>query len=445
MALIKDIILQVAFILFPIFSYHLFWLSKDHTHVLKPNKVIIICSTVSSSLFCVIWPIEIVDGIFFNLQGIPLFISFVYAGNLAGFLTTLTTFAYFLHSSHAQWFYILIFILAFAIFSSLMKKNWHKKTLKQKLTTSLLYGLYILLLSMVNFIIVSALHIRHLSANNIISHSISVLIFIIILIIAVYLIEYMRENALLRSELAKAEKLSIVSELAASVAHEVRNPLTVVRGFIQLIGNSPDTNLVQKKEYMNLVISELDRAQSIITDYLSLAGKDYITMKKVNLSNTLNDLTALLTSYANFKAVTFDYNIEKNIYVFGDEAKLKQVFINIMKNSIEAVPESGGLVSVEAFLRDETVIVKISDNGMGMSEDQIARLGEPYFTLKNTGTGLGLTVTYSILKNHGGSIRYTSEINKGTRATITLPFYIDTSNNNSHLTIESPIEKTETG
>lgn len=439
MDLIKDIILQVAFILFPIFSYHLFWLSKDPSHVLKPNKVIIIFSTVTSSLLCIIWPIEIVDGIFFNLQAIPLFISFVYAGNLAGFLTLLTTLAYLFHSFNIQWFHFLLFILAYSIYSSTLKKNWHKKQIKQKLISSLLYGLYILVLTFLNFAIVSVLNIFHISLENLVTLGVSILVLTLILLIAIYLIEYMRENALLRNELIKAEKLSIVSELAASVAHEVRNPLTVVRGFIQLIGSSSDTSIIQRKEYMDLVISELDRAQSIITDYLSLAGNDYISKEKIHLTNTLKDLTTLLTSYANFKAVTFDYMIDDQIYVFGDETKLKQVFINIMKNSIEAVPESGGLVTVKTILKEENIIVKITDNGIGMTKDQIARLGEPYYTLKEAGTGLGLTVTYSILKNHGGSIHYHSEPNKGTCATVNLPLYIE------DLTKEMVVDKKETG
>ncbi|MBM7605455.1 two-component system sporulation sensor kinase B [Metabacillus crassostreae] len=441
MDLIKDIFLQVAFILFPIFSYHLFWLSKDPSHVLKPNKVIITISTATSSLLCIIWPIEIVDGIVFNLQAIPLFISFVYAGNLAGFLTLLTTFAYLIHSLNFQWFHFLLFILAYSIYSISMKKNWHKKRIKQKLFSSFLYGVYILVIALSSFTIVSALNFYHTSVVNLVTLSVSIIILTFILMIAIYLIEYMRENALLRNELVKAEKLSIVSELAASVAHEVRNPLTVVRGFIQLIGNSTDTNIIQRKEYMDLVISELDRAQSIITDYLSLAGKDYISKEKIHLTNTLRDLTILLTSYANFKAVTFDYNIDDHIYVFGDETKLKQVFINIMKNSIEAVPEAGGLVTVKTILKEENIIVKITDNGIGMTKDQIARLGEPYYTLKETGTGLGLTVTYSILKNHGGTIRYHSELNKGTCAIVTLPLFKE----NLLITSNQHFDKKETG
>jgi two-component system sporulation sensor kinase B len=233
----------------------------------------------------------------------------------------------------------------------------------------------------------------------------------------------MKENALIRMELVNAEKMTIVSELAASVAHEVRNPLTVVRGFIQLIGSSTDMSLTKKREYMNLVLNELDRAETIISDYLGLASQQFMIKEKIDISNILEEVTMLMTSYANFKTVTIQKNFDNHLYVIGDKAKLKQVFINIIKNAIEAVPNVDGNVMIRAFISHEVVRIKVSDNGVGMSPEQIARLGEPYFTLKEKGTGLGLTVTHSIVKNHGGSIRYKSELNKGTVAIISLPIF----------------------
>jgi two-component system sporulation sensor kinase B len=176
---------------------------------------------------------------------------------------------------------------------------------------------------------------------------------------------------------------------------------------------------------MNLVLTELDRAQSIISDYLGLAGQHYISKEKIDVSETLKEITKLMTSYANYKTVSIKCDIDSHLYVFGDQAKLKQVFINIIKNAIEAVPNVDGKVAIKAFVSHEVVRIKITDNGIGMSEVQIARLGEPYYTLKEKGTGLGLTVTYSIIKNHEGSIRFKSEPNKGTIAIVSLPYLIE--------------------
>jgi two-component system sporulation sensor kinase B len=420
MELIKNFILQITFIVLPIFTYHLFWLSKNHAYILKPNKVLITCCTILSSFLCIVWPIEIIDGLIVNLQAIPLFISFVYGGYIPGLLTLLTTFAYKLHIE-LEWYFTVASIISYCILPLFLHLKWQQFGFKRKLGWAVIHGAVLLGCTLLSLFFVSVLHIiSFLTVANI---TISIFVLTLILLFAIYLVEYIKENALIRMELVKAEKLTLVSELAASVAHEVRNPLTVVRGFVQLIGSSTDNNITQKREYMNLVLAELDRAQSIITDYLGLASQQFISKEKMDLTETLDEIRTLMLSYANFKAVTLNCDLESPLYVLGDQAKLKQVFINLIKNAIEAVPNMAGNVTIRAYVSYEVVRVKISDNGVGMSTEQITRLGEPYYTLKENGTGLGLTVTYSIIKNHGGSIRYKSEPNKGTIAIVSLPTY----------------------
>lgn len=424
MELIKDLILQITFIILPIFTYHLFWLSKTHSYVLKPNKVLITCSTILSAFLCILWPIELMEDLFFNLQAIPVFVSFVYAGYLPGLLTLLTTFAYGIHYFDLEWYFVVASLITYCFLPFLLHNKWQNFRLKKKLLSSFLYGASILGFTLFFLSIVSVLKSVQFSLEKLLITSVAIIVLTLILLFAIYLIEYMKENAMIRMELVNAEKMTIVSELAASVAHEVRNPLTVVRGFVQLLGSSTDNNVTQKREYMNLVLTELDRAQSIISDYLGLASQQYIAKEKIDLSKTLEEIKTIMTSYANFKTVSIQGDIDRHLYVIGDQAKLKQVFINIIKNAIEAVPNVDGKVAIKAFVSHEVVRIKISDNGVGMTQEQIARLGEPYYTLKEKGTGLGLTVTYSIVKNHGGSIRYKSEPNKGTIAIVSLPFHL---------------------
>ncbi|PMC40657.1 hypothetical protein CJ195_02775 [Bacillus sp. UMB0899] len=432
MELVKDIILQTTFVILPIFIFHLFWLSRNHLNALKTNIPLITIGCMISAILCIITPIEIIDGVYFNLHTIPLFIAIAYGGYIPGFLTLLSTLAYFVYPYEYSLFYLFISIVVYSVISLSIRNNWLTYTLRKKFIFSLLYGVTILCYSIVSFIIVSVLDDEAIKLNPIILISISIVILTLLLTLLIYLTEYMRSTAVLRLELVKAEKLSIVSELAASVAHEVRNPLTVVRGFVQLIGNSPESTDSQRKEYMNLVLAELDRAQSIITDYLGIAGQQQIQKEKVNLTKTLNEVTMLMTSYANFKTVRFNCEIEKNLFVFGDRSRLKQVFINIIKNSIEAVPGINGIVTIKAEVKEEYIYIKISDNGVGMTKEQIERLGEPYYSLKENGTGLGLTVTYSIINSHGGSVKYSSELNKGTVAIIRLPFFIHKSTAHSY-------------
>ncbi|WP_379052924.1 ATP-binding protein [Metabacillus endolithicus] len=432
MELVKDIILQITFVVLPIFVYHLLWLSRNNLSSLKPNKLLITCGSIFSSILCLISPIELIDGAFFTLQPIPLFTSVVYGGSIPGLLTLLTTSIYFSQLYELGWVYFCGSITVYFILSLSLRSNWYSYTFKKKLNYAAIYGISILIFSLCTIMIVSVLFPPYVDLTNYIIPGITIFTLTLILSLCIYLIEYMRANAVMRMELMKAEKLSIVSELAASVAHEVRNPLTVVRGFVQLIGNSSNSTDSQRREYMDLVLTELDRAQAIITDYLGMAGQKSMAKEKINLTDTLSDITTLMTSYANYKTVKFKCEIDKDLYVFGDPIKLKQVFINIIKNSIEAVPNMGGLVTIHACLLESTIHIKISDNGIGMTKEQIERLGEPYFSSKDDGTGLGLTVTYSIVKNHGGSVKYISEINKGTVAIISLPLYFDTSSDYSH-------------
>ncbi|XQY91219.1 ATP-binding protein [Metabacillus sp. HB246100] len=424
MDLLKDIILQLSFIIFPIMSYHVFWLSNDHSHVLRPNKGIITISASISSLLCICFPIETVDGAFFNLQAIPLFISFTYAGYISGLITLSTSIMYLIHPLELHWIYYFLFLLLCSLLSCAFTRRWHRKNKKGKLLASSLYGVSILILTYIGYSIADLLELLPITLLDYAILGISVGILMLTLYVAIYLIEYMKENSMYRKEILKTEKLKIVSELAASVAHEVRNPLTVVRGFIQLMGYSKELPPDKKKEYADLVMTEIDRAQSIITDYLSLAGQQYLTKERIPLTLLLNDLSTLMSSYANLKSVKFVCHTDEHLFVHGDKTKLKQVFINVIKNSIEAVPDLGGVVTIGAEAKDEMIQIKISDNGAGMSHEQLARLGEPYYTLKERGTGLGLTVTYSILKNHNGHIHYKSELHKGTIATITLPCYL---------------------
>ncbi|MGV2486650.1 UNVERIFIED_CONTAM: sporulation sensor histidine kinase KinB, partial [Bacillus mycoides] len=224
--------------------------------------------------------------------------------------------------------------------------------------------------------------------------------------------------ALLRTEMQKSEKLNIVSELAASVAHEVRNPLTVVRGFIQLLESTED---VKNKDYMRLVLAELDRAEQIISDYLNLARPQIEKKEHICLSAQLIEMTTLMSSFAAMQGVYLQVEISESLYTIGDKTKLKQAIMNVVKNGIEAIQGNKGYLKVTAIQKDELIIIRVKDSGVGMTKEQLVRLGQPYYSLKEKGTGLGLMVTFSILQAHNGTLEYKSESGKGTEAIIILP------------------------
>ncbi|WP_274362911.1 sensor histidine kinase [Paenibacillus thermotolerans] len=238
--------------------------------------------------------------------------------------------------------------------------------------------------------------------------------------LSVLLMETYLNTAKMRNNIIQSEKLNVVSQLAASVAHEVRNPLTVVRGFLQLIGQSPTNE--KNADFIKTAITELDRAEEIIGDYLNLAKPQ---LEKIEVMNTLEELQKiadLMASYASMRGVGLLLSCDNpSLYISGEKAKFAQGMINIIKNSIEATSSVGGVVKMEAFREARHVIIKVIDYGHGMAKEELKRLGTPFYSTKSKGTGLGLMVTFQIIRAMEGKIEYSSEKNAGTTVTITLP------------------------
>lgn len=224
------------------------------------------------------------------------------------------------------------------------------------------------------------------------------------------------EKRITEEQLSKAEKLSIVGQLAAGVAHEVRNPLTSMKGFIKLLEQGSNN-----KEYFDIIFKEFDQIEEILKEFLTLAKPQEIQLKKVNIQTIFNDVTILLKSEANLRNVEIYQEFQPNLpQILCDMNQIKQVIINIIKNSIEAIP-NGGFVKVEGYVEDGNLLMKIIDNGIGISKERIKRLGEPYYCNKEKGTGLGLMLCYKIIQQHNGSIIVKSKENHGTTVEVRLP------------------------
>lgn len=220
----------------------------------------------------------------------------------------------------------------------------------------------------------------------------------------------------------QTEKSHAVSELAASVAHEVRNPITVIRGFMQMISRrSKDP---KAHEYTELVVEEIDRVESIIGEFLSLA-KPHVTKKeKCDLHHILQSVYLLAQGRAIYSGISVAFNSVDTCMLMADAMQLKQVFLNFCTNAIQAM-STGGTLKISSFRNENVAIIKITDNGQGISPQSLKRLGERFFTTKESGTGLGLAVSYRIIQNHQGNITVISELGKGTEFTITLPIYLE--------------------
>ncbi|EGL20268.1 MULTISPECIES: HAMP domain-containing sensor histidine kinase [unclassified Paenibacillus] len=231
------------------------------------------------------------------------------------------------------------------------------------------------------------------------------------------IVRYSKELVMYNNELQRAEKMEIISDLAASVAHEVRNPLQVTRGFLQLAAEK----LGQKeKGYMNMAIEELDRASNIITDFLTFAKPQLEHITSLNICQELKQIEGILVPLANLQGGVITLEVPEDLYIEGNSSKFKQAFINIIKNSIEAL-DGQGQIQIWAYKEKNEVWIHIRDNGEGMETKELSKLGEPYFSTKTKGTGLGLMVTFRIIEVMHGRLEFKSEKGVGTEAIVRFP------------------------
>lgn len=237
------------------------------------------------------------------------------------------------------------------------------------------------------------------------------------------------ENALLyetelqnQAQIQQAEKFAVIGELAAGTAHEIRNPLTAIRGFIQLLQNKY-RGMEPESEYTDLILKEIDRINYITKEFLKLAKPSLPQFGIHDLNQVLREVTLLLQSEGRLKDVEINFDADSKLPPMNiDQAQLKQVFMNLGTNAIHALATKGTLSIRTQFAAAEAKArIFFNDNGIGIAEEELAKIFDPFFTSRAEGTGLGLAVSYRLIKNHGGEINVTSILGKGTEFVIEIP------------------------
>ncbi|TKC19252.1 two-component system sensor histidine kinase NtrB [Robertmurraya kyonggiensis] len=214
--------------------------------------------------------------------------------------------------------------------------------------------------------------------------------------------------------------LANVGQLAAGIAHEIRNPLTTIKGFIQLM--KPYLVEIEKEEYAKIALEEIERANTILYEFLNAAKPHVNAAKQVEVNRLVKEIAILFEGEAHLKNISICTKLApENPSLFLEEHQLKQVLVNLVKNAFEAVPATGGEIGLNTEVRNELVLIRIEDNGCGMSDETVRRIFTPFYTTKATGTGLGLSVCNDIIHQLGGEIEIKSQPGVGTDLLIYLP------------------------
>jgi signal transduction histidine kinase len=248
--------------------------------------------------------------------------------------------------------------------------------------------------------------------------------------------ELQQQTRLLRekeAQLRRADRLSALGQLSAGLAHEIRNPLGAIKGAVEILQDDYAAGH-PKAEFFAIVLKEVDRLNTVVTNFLSFARPVALAFSPVDLRGILTDLEGLISGQAHAGRVQVFTSFHAGpSRVMADEALLKQAFLNIMLNALEAMPEGGDLTIATRLAhagedgaggepsRAEWVEIVFDDTGHGIAEADLPRIFDPFFTTKRDGTGLGLAITYRIIENHHGSIRVVSQPAQGTTFTVTLP------------------------
>lgn len=410
---IKDIATNLFFILFLVFLYQYWSEKRDWSRPIKQIAVFLFGAL--GIILCMKFTIPANNGLVFDLRYIPFIIGGLYGGPLVTIGLYLILFILRLSIGGMVGILITAIITTLiAVFILSIHKLFTTWTSIEKISFATTLGTYSVLIIAVMTVLISPE--SGMDQNNWIAYIVA---YLVGTWISTKIVEDIRQHELLQRKLIRNEKLEAVSHLASSISHEVRNPLTTSRGFMQLLGEQDVPE--HCKEYIKISIEEIDRAAGIIQDYLTFAKPSPEKVEILQSKDELKWAIDVLQPLANMNNVKIQSLLMEGS-IKGERSRLQQCLVNLMKNAIEAMP-NGGLLSVNStVVSDKIVVIRIRDTGIGMDEKQLSRLGEPYFSTKEIkGTGLGMMVVYRIIESMNGFIEVESEIGKGTCFTITLP------------------------
>lgn len=249
-----------------------------------------------------------------------------------------------------------------------------------------------------------------------------IVIFIALTVIAYILLirfnSYIISLTKVYEELHQKEKLAVIGQMAAGIGHEIRNPLSSLKGFTQLQQERyPNTN-----DFYPIMIQEIDRINSIVNDLMYLGKPKEIKYEKANIEEIIAYTLSITQQQAERQGVNIETIMKGPLPPIDCDGKqLKQVFINLIKNAIESMTDGGEIKIHVKVLEENKMFISIRDEGCGITDKNILNLGEPFYTTKKDGTGLGLMVTNQIIKDHNGDLKIESEVGKGTNVNVTLP------------------------
>ncbi|CCY79799.1 sensor histidine kinase [Mycoplasma sp. CAG:877] len=410
MPIFENIILLFVFLFFPITCY-LIYITHLSNMDRKEQSILLDISLISA-LFLIIRYINDKSIYILLFYNIPLLIAYL-KGKIPTIIALSITIVFFynLYISIPLIILSLEYLLYFIIYLYISKY-------KSK-STNYINIFVAIKIFMISFIIFYIINPNGSIISNLIYLIITSTLFIVFTYLSLFLFEKGEDITNLYSIMKESKKDKLLFESLSKLTHELKNPISVCKGYLEII----DKNGYQKApKYLPIISSEIERSLSVINDFSSLGKLKELNKEEVDLQVLLEEIITILNPLFKKYNANIYLNVKQDIYLSLDYLRMKQVFVNILKNALEARKEEEPLnVQIEVKKSLKAVKIIIKDNGIGMDKNTLERISEIFYTTKANGNGLGVVLSKEIVEMHHGTINYKSQKEKGTTVTITLP------------------------
>ncbi len=391
-------------VVFPILVYTFFIVYEENMKLEKSNIMLKISLFVS--MYLALYFKKYV-GLNYQISCLilPIILSYLYnEGKVALILSTLLC----LHScfslNYNIYTSIIFFLLLYLAYKKYSKSNMSSKFLiNSSIVLMLIYFVANLIISYNDIVMLDEI--------------ISLIMYSLIIYAINYGINESKNIISLHMNLKEFEKEKNIKLNLFKITHEIKNPLTVVNGYLSMFDV---TDTEKSKRYISILKNEVNRTLNLLSDFMEFT-KIKVVKKECNFNDLISDVKEVLIPFFVKKNVSYSFCVQNNIIVNMDYNRIKQVIINVIKNAVEACRESNGMVTTTAFTEEDYLIIVVKDNGIGMDKFVLDNILVPFYTTKDNGTGLGVSLSKEILEAHGGTINYDSVKEKYTTCKITIP------------------------
>lgn len=394
-------VLNSIYVLFPIMLYLFCFLRYTTLHKKTNDLILDFCLLSSFYLLLRFGVLEpgLISILIFN---VPLLVAYLNKRDLSIMVLSLLIINYCFNFDYI-YLVIIEYLIYYLVYFKLVKKDDKK-------------SIFTILFIFLKSIIFSIMGLNNISLFKI---TIYLILFWLLSFLIIYLLEKGKELMKIRLTFKELEKEKQIRTSLFKITHEIKNPIAVCKGYLDMFD-------VNKKEharkYIPIIKSEINRTLLLLQDFLDC---NHLKINKdiLDINMLLEDVSNSCMPLINNKKISFLSNIDEDeLYIEGDYERLKQVFINIIKNSIEAItPKDDSYIDLDTEIRKNNIHIYIEDNGVGITKKDLEKIKEPFYTTKKDGTGLGVTLSFEIIKAHNGSIIYNSEYGKGTKVEVVLP------------------------